>query len=108
MGSTWRLITQLMKFCGVFSLIKVKSRRYPVQTITDACYADDNALLTNTPAQAESLLHNLEKAAGGIGLYDNADKTEYMWFNQNQTRDISTQTGSFLKLVEKFTCFSVA
>ena len=42
----------------------------------DADYADDIALLANTFAQAESQLHRLEKAAGGIGLQVNADKTE--------------------------------
>ena len=31
--------------------------------------ADDLALLTNTPTQAKSLLHSLEQAARGIGLY---------------------------------------
>ena len=45
-------------------------------------YADDTTLLAKTPAQAESLLHSLERAAGGIGLYVNADKTEYMCSNQ--------------------------
>ena len=45
-------------------------------------YADDIALLANTPTQAESLLHSLEQAAGGIGLQMNVDKTEYMSFNQ--------------------------
>ena len=35
----------------------------------------DIALLANTPAQAESLLHSLVKAAGRIGLYVYADKT---------------------------------
>ena len=39
-------------------------------------YADDIALRTNTPAQAETLLHSIERAAGGIGLHVNADKTE--------------------------------
>ena len=42
--------------------------------ITDVNYTDEIALLANTPAQAESLLHSLEQAAGGIGLHDNADK----------------------------------
>ena len=56
----------------------------------------------NTPAQAESLAHTLEKAARGIGLYVNANETEYMCFYQNQTRDISTLKGSSLKLVDKF------
>ena len=52
--------------------------------MTDADYADDLALLTNTPAQAESLLHNLKQAAGGIGLRVNANKTEYMYFKQKE------------------------
>ena len=30
----------------------------------DADYADDLVLLTNTPAQAEYLLHSLKQAAG--------------------------------------------
>ena len=84
-----------------FMLTKERSRRYPAHTITDANYADDIALLANTPAQAETLLHSLERAAGGIGLHDNTDKTEYMCFNQRG--DKSTQNGSSLKLVDKFT-----
>ena len=32
------------------------------------------ALLTNTPTKAESLLHSLEQAVGGISLHANADK----------------------------------
>ena len=59
-------------------------------TITDVDYADDIAIQANTPAQEESLLHILKKAPGGIDLYVNADKTEYVCFNQNQRRDIST------------------
>ena len=35
-------------------LTKKKSRRYPAKTITDADYADDIALLANTPNQAET------------------------------------------------------
>ena len=43
-----------------FKLAKKKSRRYPTQTITDVDYADDIAILANTPAKAETLLHSLE------------------------------------------------
>ena len=43
-----------------FKLAKEKSRRYPAQTITDTNYADDIALLTNTPAKTETLLHSRE------------------------------------------------
>ena len=46
--------------------------------MTDADYADDLVLLTNTPAQSESLLHSLKQAAEGIDLY--ANKTEHMLF----------------------------
>ena len=65
-----------------FNLTKVRSRRYPAHTITDAVYTNDIVLLANTPAQAETLLHCLERAAACIGLHVNADKTEYMCLNQ--------------------------
>ena len=70
-----------------FELTKKRSRRYPAKI--------------NTPDQAETLLHSLERAAAGIGLYVNAHKTEYMCYNQ--TGDISTLEGTPLKLVDKFT-----
>ena len=81
--------------------LKNASSRYPAETITDADYANDIALLVNTPTQAESLMHSLEQAAGGISLYMNVDKTEYMRFNQKG--NISTLNGGSLKLVGKFT-----
>ena len=84
-----------------FKLTKERSRRYSAQTITDADYADNIVLLANVPAQAEILLHSLERAAAGIGLHVNADKTEYMCFNQRGYT--STLNGSSLKLVDKFT-----
>ena len=67
-----------MKESG-FKLTKERSRRYPAQTITDAGNADDIALLTNAPAQAETLLHSLERTQDGIYVL------------------------SWLKLVDKFT-----
>ena len=84
-----------------FKLTKERSTRYPTQTITDADYTDDIALLANAPAQAETLLHSLEQAAAGKGLHVNAYKMEYMSFNQKG--NISTLNGSFLKQVDKFT-----
>ena len=84
-----------------FMLTKKRSRRYPAKTITDTDYADDKALLANTPNQAETLLHSLEWAATGTGLHVNAHKTEFMCFNQKG--DISTLDGTSLKLVDKFT-----
>ena len=79
-----------------FKLAKERSRRNPPQTITDADCADDIALLTNTSAQTETLLHGLKQAAADTGLHVNAHKTEYMC-------DISTLYGSALELVNKFT-----
>ena len=62
-----------------FELTKKRSRRHPAKTITDT---DDIAILANTPNQAETLLHSLERAAAGIGLHVNAHKTKYMCYNQ--------------------------
>ena len=44
-----------------FKLTKERSRIYLAQTVTVANYADDIALLANTPALAETLLHSLEQ-----------------------------------------------
>ena len=52
---------------------KARSRLYAVQTTTDADYADDIALLSNTPTPAKS-----QQVPGGIGLHVNIDKTEYI------------------------------
>ena len=83
-----------------FELTKKRSRRHPAKTITDVDYADDIAILANTPNQAETLLHSLERPAAGIGLHVNAHKMEYMCYNQ--TGDITTLDGTPLKLVDKF------
>ena len=83
--------------------VKPRSRRYPTQTITDADYVDDSVLHANTPAQAEFLLHSPQRAAGSIGLHVNTGKTEYMWFNQSG--NISTLNGDYLKLGDRFTYF---
>ena len=76
-----------------FTLKRARNKQYLAKTIT---YTDDIALLANTPTPAESLLLSLEQAAGVIGLYVNADKMEYMCFNQKG--DIS-----MLRSVDKFT-----
>ena len=85
-----------------FKLTKERSRGYPAYIITDTDYADDIALLGNTSNQAKTLL----RAAADIGLLVNADKTEYMYFNQ--TGDISTLNGGPLKVVDKFLGSSVS
>ena len=79
-------------------LTKKRSRKYPTKTITDADYADHIAILANTPNQAETLLHSLERC---IDLHVNAHNTEYMCYNQ--TGDLSSLDGTPLKPVVKFT-----
>ena len=78
-------------------MIKIYNKKLSM----DSHHTDDIVLLANTPAQAESLLHSLEQAAGGVGLHVNANKTEYMCFNQRG--NISTLNGGSLKLVNNFT-----
>ena len=52
--------------------------------ISDHCELDIklNLALFATVVHAESLLHSLEQAARGIGLYMNSDKTEFVCFKQ--------------------------
>ena len=87
-----------------FMLAKERSRGYPAQTITDADYVNDIALLANTHIQAKSLLHSLERVAGGISLHVNVEKIEYM--RSNRRGDISTLNRRSLKLVDKFSSVS--
>ena len=84
-----------------FTLTKERTRRYPAKTITDVNYADDIALQTNAPAQAENpaTLSGTSRCRHR-SLCQCTQKTEYMCFNQ--IGDISTLNGSSLKLVDKF------
>ena len=68
-------------------------------------YADDIALLANTPVQADSLRHSLEQAVGGIGVHVKADKTENMCFNQRgghlHTKEWTFETSGQVHLPRK-------
>ena len=63
---------------------QVSSRWYHAETITNTEYAEDLAILITTSAQAKSILHSLEQAAGRIDLYVNVNKTDFMWFNEKE------------------------
>ena len=54
------------------------------------------AFLANTLTQTESLQHSQEQAAGGIGLFMNANKLEYICFKSHPFL-----RGGPLKLVDK-------
>ncbi len=60
------------------TLKKVRSKRYSVENITNADNANEIALLANIPAQAESMLPNLEQVVGGICIRVNTKKSEYI------------------------------
>ena len=49
-------------------------------------------------------MYNLEQAVGSIGLYMNANKTEFLYFKQEEI--ISTLSGRPLKLLDKSTYLS--
>ena len=74
-----------------------RSRQCPIETMTD--YIDNLALLTNTSAFVESLLHSLEQAAGCIGLCMNANETNSMCFKQEGI--LSTLGDKPLKFVDQ-------
>ena len=87
-----------------FKLTRERSRRYPTQGIIDVDYFDDIALLANSPTEAESQLRSLQRAAGGIVLYVNADKTKYKCFNERRhlhTKERSSETCGQVHLLQK-------
>ena len=57
-----------------------RKKWYTRETIIDAEYADNQELLANARVQAESWLHSLEQAAGGSGIYVNANEIGFMCF----------------------------
>ena len=64
-----------------FTMTPARSRRYPAEKVTDADFADDLALLSNTIDEAQQMLTSLEEAAGAVGLIMNESKTKYMSIN---------------------------
>ena len=67
------------------TLTKARSCRHPAVTITDADYADDLALMADTIADVQTLLHSLETASGDTDLCVNEKKTEYMSYSTMHT-----------------------
>ena len=65
-----------------FTLYPRRSRRVQSVNVTDLCFADDIALLTDEMQQAQELLRLVETEAAKVGLHINAKKTELMSYNQ--------------------------
>ena len=85
-----------------FTLTKQKSKCYPAMKITDADYADDLAVLADILKDATFLLHSIERTAKEIGFYLNADKTEFICFNQDASERMKSIDGEKIKQVEDF------
>ena len=85
-----------------FTLTKQKGRRHPAKTITDADYADDLAVLADYLKDATSLLHSVETTAREIGLYVNADKTEFICLNQDTSDGMKSLNEKKISQVDDF------
>ena len=85
-----------------FTIRPRRSRRVGPVNITDLDFADDIALLSDTAAQAQELLRNVENAALRVGLHMNAKKTQFMVYNQPTRVKIHTVDGSCLEEVKDF------
>ena len=83
------------------TLDQSRSRRYPATYVTDADFADDLALISQTIEQAQLFLLIVESAAEELDLYTNEDNTGYMSFI-HQDGYLVTLNGSKLKRVNNF------
>ena len=68
----------------------------------DADYADDSAVLAYVLKDATFLLHSIERTAKEIRLYLDADKTEFICFNQDESEGMKSLNGEKIKQVEDF------
>ena len=78
-----------------------RSSRHPAVKLTDADFADDLALLTDTTAEAQEFLLCLEEAAHSVGLHLNESKTKYISVNCPDTV-IRAASGKEIDKVEDF------
>lgn len=86
-----------------FTVRPRRSRRYPVEVLTDLDFADDIALLSDTLDQAQELLSRVETVAATVGLHMNSSKTKFMQYNlSDQQSGIKTSEGQYLERVEDF------
>ena len=79
---------------------KSKKQMIFTETIRDIDNTDDKALLANTPAGAESLLHSLKQAVRGFDLTWTQIKQIIFVSNKKEQSQLSVRS---LKLVDNFT-----
>ena len=103
------LVTLTDKATHGFTMTPARSRRYPAEKVTDADFADDLALLSNTIDEAQQMLTSLEEAAGAVGLIMNEAKTKYMSINlasEEQHATLTSSSGNTIEKVDDFTYLS--
>ncbi|XP_063685824.1 uncharacterized protein LOC134819652 [Bolinopsis microptera] len=83
-----------------FNLHPRRSRRSPAVKVTDADFADDLALITDSVAEAQDFLRSLELAAKSVELHLNEGKTKYMGINIRDDDSPTLVAGSG-KTIEK-------
>ncbi|KAL5252408.1 hypothetical protein ACHWQZ_G015245 [Mnemiopsis leidyi] len=86
-----------------FTLKPAQSRRVVSETVTDAEFADDVALVTDSIEASQNLLGRLETAASSVGLSMNDEKTEFLTVNTpDEEANIKSSSGRQLKHVKDF------
>ena len=88
-----------------FTITPARSRRYARERITDADFADDLALLSDTMEDAQRMLTSLEQVALTVGLRMNETKTQFLAVNlpnSDQDQNLYTGNGEEIKRVNDF------
>ena len=80
--------------------VSTMGRMRPAGRVFNMPDRDDLVILTNSHAQAKSVLYSREQRAGGIGIHGNANEKDYIYFKREWA--IFTRSGWSLKLAEKF------
>ena len=85
-----------------FTLKPRRSRRIKSTKVSDLCFADDIALISDEIWQAQEQLKNVEVEAIKVGLNVNGKKTELMAFNQEYLIPVKSINDVEIKQVDNF------
>ena len=80
----------------------MRSRRVSPIIVTDLDFADDIALFSQEIDAAQQLLQRVEIEAGKVGLHLDRKKTEVQCYNIYRPLCILSQTGDYIKEVDKW------
>ena len=83
------------------TIAKRRSSRQPAKYMTDADYADDIVLMSDTLQDAQTLFHRVEEAALDVGLSINTKNTKPILIGQ-EDQHLYTLDGNTIETVEDF------